>query len=53
MREVYYADDIGNYLFKDSKCNLFPSKVALVQAYNSSADVLKMSRKTYYIGEGE
>ena len=53
MREVYYAADIGNYLIKDSKCNLFPSKVALVQAYNSSADVLKMSRKTYYIGEGE
>jgi len=53
MIEVYYGADIGNYLYKDSMGNLVPSKVTRNQPYNSNADILKTSGKTYYIGEGE
>lgn len=53
MREVYYAADIGNYLFKDSNINLFPSKVSTIPSYNSNADKIKINGKVYYIGEGE
>lgn len=53
MKEFYYAADVGNYLFKDSKGNLVPAKVSPVKPYNSNADSLKIAGKTYYIGEGE
>lgn len=53
MSEMYYAADIGNYLFKDNFRNLFPSKVSEVMSYNSNADALKLDGKTYYIGDGE
>ena len=53
MREVYYAADIGNYLFKDCMGNLVPAKTSLSQVYNSNSDVLKLHGKTHYIGEGE
>ena len=53
MSEMYYAADIGNYLYKDNFRNLFPAKVSEVMSYNSNADVLKNNGKTYYIGEGE
>ena len=52
MSEMYYAADIGNYLFKDSCGNLFPAKVSEIMSYNSNADVLKINGTTYYIGDG-